>query len=230
MSNYWDSPEAWQLHNNAMKPKEPQMPSPSELARQAEDQEHAAQERSRVLDEMKKNPMWWNTGKDAKVPSPDTEDLGTEQRGGGAIFPGGIPQGAEVVARYEPGPVMVDPQALDEINFGEPTGAWNAFDLLAHHKALAAAAYALMEKKNHDYAGHRGLSPFANFETSEALGVVKTEQGIMVRLLDKVKRICTFLEAGEFKVEDEKLDDTVLDLINYTVILSGFLAQKAEQA
>ena len=135
-----------------------------------------------------------------------------------------VASGGTVMARREFGGSRVDMGAVERI--ADPD-AWTADTLLAHHDKLSQASRALMALKNHDYAGHLGLSPFANFQTSEALGVVSTEQGIMVRLLDKIKRLCTFLEAGEFKVKDEKLDDTVQDAINYLVILSGYLAEKA---
>jgi hypothetical protein len=85
-----------------------------------------------------------------------------------------------------------------------------------------------MQKKNHDYSGRSGSEPFANFTRSEAMGITTTERGILVRLLDKVSRLSTFTEAGVFKVEDEKLEDTIIDLINYSVLFYGYIQQKKE--
>ena len=39
----------------------------------------------------------------------------------------------------------------------------NREELFKHHKAICKEALEIMEKKNHDYAGAGGDSPFANF-------------------------------------------------------------------
>jgi hypothetical protein len=83
-----------------------------------------------------------------------------------------------------------------------------------------------MQKKNHDYAGKRGTEPFANFTRAEAMGITSTEKGMMVRLLDKMSRLSSFIESGQFKVEDEKLKDTIIDMINYSVLLYAYLDEK----
>ena len=83
-----------------------------------------------------------------------------------------------------------------------------------------------MKKKNHDYAGRGGETPFANFERCEAMGVCSTEQGFLVRVIDKVARLSTFVEAGELKVDNESYEDAILDIINYMILLSGFLNGK----
>lgn len=44
----------------------------------------------------------------------------------------------------------------------------------------------------------------------------------MVRLTDKMSRLSTFITTGEFKVKDEALRDTILDIINYSVILYAY--------
>lgn len=50
----------------------------------------------------------------------------------------------------------------------------------------------------------------------------------MVRLTDKMSRLSTFLTTGEFKVKDEALRDTVLDMINYVIILYAFIQSAKE--
>jgi hypothetical protein len=60
------------------------------------------------------------------------------------------------------------------------------------------------------------------------MGICKTEFGIMVRLTDKMSRLSTFLTTGEFKVKDEALRDTVLDMINYVIILYAFIQSAKE--
>jgi len=102
----------------------------------------------------------------------------------------------------------------------------NREELLKHHDYLCNTAKEIMKKKNHDYAGKGGETPFANFERCEAMGVCSTEQGFLVRVIDKVSRLSTFVEAGELKVDNESYEDAILDIINYMILLSGFLNGK----
>lgn len=99
-------------------------------------------------------------------------------------------------------------------------------ELLEIHDELAAKARALMVKKNHDYAGAKGQQPFANFERVEAMGVCSTEKGFLVRLIDKVSRLSSFADSGTFEVEDESLEDTVIDVMNYAVLILAFYRDK----
>jgi hypothetical protein len=66
-----------------------------------------------------------------------------------------------------------------------------------------------MVKKNQDYA-HQS-DPFRNFRMFGTFG-------ILVRLSDKIARLRSFEESGQFVVEDERLEDTLLDIINYAVL------------
>jgi len=102
-------------------------------------------------------------------------------------------------------------------------------ELFEMHTKLCKAALDLMQKKNHDYSGKMGTQPFANFTRAEAMGITSTERGIMVRLLDKMSRLSSFMEAGKFKVEDEKLMDTIIDMINYSILLYAYLDEKANK-
>ena len=83
-----------------------------------------------------------------------------------------------------------------------------------------------MKQKNHDYAGKGGEKPFANFERCEAMGVCSTERGFLVRVIDKVSRLSTFVDAGELKVNGEGFEDAVLDIINYMILFSGYVNSK----
>jgi len=96
--------------------------------------------------------------------------------------------------------------------------------LLNLHKELTEEARSLSERKNHDYSG--GTHPFLNFTRCESMGVCATEAGIMVRLTDKMSRLSTFISTGSFKVKDEALRDTVLDVINYVIILYAYVQSK----
>lgn len=94
--------------------------------------------------------------------------------------------------------------------------------LLRTHEELAKAARQLMRKKSADYATDE--DPLANFRRWGALGFV-------VRLDDKLCRLSTFVKRGVFEVEDESLTDTLLDVINYSVLFSYYVSEeKAKKA
>lgn len=88
-----------------------------------------------------------------------------------------------------------------------------------------AAALAIAKAKNSDYTG--GKDPFANFRLVESLGICSVEKGILVRMCDKMSRIAALLEK-EAKVKDESIQDTLMDLCNYSAILSNYLDSKKE--
>ena len=93
-------------------------------------------------------------------------------------------------------------------------------ELMALHEKLCDQARALSRKKNHDYSGGQDAThAFLNFVKCEELGLCKTETGILVRLSDKLSRLNTLADSNlKYEVDDERVLDTVLDIINYTVI------------
>lgn len=104
----------------------------------------------------------------------------------------------------------------------------NRPELLKLHDELCREARVIMEKKNHDYAGgtHEDI-PFANFTRVESMGICTTEKGLLVRLTDKMSRLSTFCQEGKFEVTDESLRDTILDTINYGILLYGYVYSKS---
>ena len=102
-------------------------------------------------------------------------------------------------------------------------------ELLEYHADFCQRGWDIVKKKNHDYAGAAGDTPFANFEASEKIGITTTEKGILVRMLDKMMRLSTFADAGELKVENESVEDACLDIANYCVLLSAYIKDKKEQ-
>lgn len=80
----------------------------------------------------------------------------------------------------------------------------------------------IASKKNQDYAGDDDA--FKNFKNSEAIGI-SVEQGILVRIMDKITRISNLLTRPA-AVIDEKIEDTILDVINYFAILYIYLKNK----
>ena len=82
----------------------------------------------------------------------------------------------------------------------------------------------IARKKNTDYAS-KVHDPFRNFRMVEHLGLCSTKTGIIVRLSDKLARICNLLDRKP-EVISEALEDTILDAINYLAILRAYLKQE----
>lgn len=80
----------------------------------------------------------------------------------------------------------------------------------------------IAKKKNGDYANQD--DPFKNFNTSIQVGV-SPDRAILVRISDKLSRISNLLDRPAI-VEDEKLEDTIDDAINYFAILKAYLKSK----
>jgi Nucleotide modification associated domain 1 len=78
--------------------------------------------------------------------------------------------------------------------------------------------------KNQDYAG-AGDDPFLNFKSVEVLGI-RTEVGFLTRMMDKMKRISSFVEQGTLQVKDESVTDTLQDLANYSALLAAYIKSK----
>lgn len=84
----------------------------------------------------------------------------------------------------------------------------------------------IMVRKNSDYTGGN-KDPFGNFSAVEHIDFgVSTEQGILVRMTDKIKRIASFVKQGTLQVKDESVSDTLLDLANYCILFAAFLSAK----
>ena len=98
-------------------------------------------------------------------------------------------------------------------------------ELFKMHNEMSTYALDLMKKKNADYAGS-GSDPFANFRRTEALGICSTEQAFLVRMTDKMSRLSTFANKGKLVVTDEGVHDTLIDLINYSVLLAAYIKDK----
>lgn len=81
-----------------------------------------------------------------------------------------------------------------------------------------------IKRKNADYAGDGDV--YKNFNLVESLGICSVEQGILVRMCDKMARVSTLLNK-ENSVLSESIADTLDDLSNYSMILKSYLEQKA---
>jgi len=84
-------------------------------------------------------------------------------------------------------------------------------------------ALAIAVAKNKDYADQD--NPFKNFELSAQVAGISPEKGIVIRMMDKMTRISNLLERDNV-IKDEKIEDTLKDLMNYANILLVKLENK----
>ena len=81
-------------------------------------------------------------------------------------------------------------------------------------------AFSIIQKKNNDYSQEK--NPFANFEfTAEASGIT-TERVFLMQIANKLARMRECLDKP-ILVLDETLTDTLQDMINYCVLLAGYM-------
>lgn len=100
--------------------------------------------------------------------------------------------------------------------------------LLQFHLAFCHKAYLVCRDKNHDYAGADGSSPWRNFECIERLGITSTETGLLIRMADKLNRMITYVQDGKLACENEGAMDALVDMINYSVLLAGYMQRRAQ--
>lgn len=99
-------------------------------------------------------------------------------------------------------------------------------ELIAFAAETYEKALNIMRKKNADYSNTD--DPVSNFKLAEALGIAPTENAVFVRLLDKVSRAANGLKK-EYEVSDERFEDTIVDLLNYAVILLYIKRQRGDK-
>lgn len=101
----------------------------------------------------------------------------------------------------------------------------NRDELLEFHQEKCEQAREIMKRKNADYTGDAD-SPFANFRACEQVGICSTEQGFLVRIMDKMKRMATFARKGVLKVKNEPVEDACIDILNYMILFMAWLKTK----
>ena len=94
-----------------------------------------------------------------------------------------------------------------------------------YHIEMCKRMVALSVAKNHDYAGFGG-DAFSNFTVVERAGIASTEQGFLTRMMDKISRVNSFVKQGVLNVKDESIEDTLIDLANYAVLMAGYIKSK----
>ena len=102
-------------------------------------------------------------------------------------------------------------------------------ELLTLHDKTCKGCREIMRVKNSDYTGGReATDPFANFRCSTVLGIHPVH-GILLRLMDKIKRIHSFVNDKELQVPDESVDDACHDIINYAILASAMLQEERDR-
>jgi|TARA_R110002051_G_C8678261_1_gene491380 hypothetical protein len=87
-----------------------------------------------------------------------------------------------------------------------------------------------MQTKNSDYTGGKNATdPFANFRCSKILGIHPVH-GIMLRVMDKIQRVHSFVNDKELQVPDESVEDACNDIVNYAILAKAMLLEERADA
>lgn len=97
-------------------------------------------------------------------------------------------------------------------------------EYLAEFEKITAKMLEITRKKNADYTGQT-KDAFSNFRVVEHTGLTSVEVGILTRMSDKFARAVA-LTRVQASVSSESIQDTLLDLANYAIILSIYLSSK----
>ncbi len=100
-------------------------------------------------------------------------------------------------------------------------------------KNLAAQTFAelsaILNNKGDDYtAGSEDR--LANFKIVEQLNIAKAETGLLCRMVDKISRVTSFINAGKLSVTNESATDAIHDIIGYAVLLKALIEDKKNKA
>ena len=102
-------------------------------------------------------------------------------------------------------------------------------EYLEFHKQICEKMVQITAAKSHDYSGFADDDPFANFKVVEGAGIASVEQGFLTRMMDKISRVNSFTKQGVLNVKDEKIEDTLIDLANYSILMAGYIKSKKSQ-
>ena len=103
----------------------------------------------------------------------------------------------------------------------------NGKQFVEFHKATVLKMNEICKAKNDDYSGGAEVYAFNNFTMVEKKDVCSTEAGFLVRMEDKMMRINNLIKkGGKGSVSDESIQDTLMDLANYSILMMGYLESK----
>lgn len=123
-----------------------------------------------------------------------------------------------------------DNRNTERTEFPRP-GRWEpeiatGWQLVRFHEDVCNSARAIITAKNEDYSGESDI--FSNLHVGGAYG-------IWIRLGDKFSRVLNFERrillnpSHLLKVVEEKIEETVLDLINYAIIYLAYKRRKRRE-
>ena len=84
------------------------------------------------------------------------------------------------------------------------------------HDQVCRAARALRIRKGKDYSP--GEDSLSNLKACNLLGICTAADGVVLRMQDKLSRLAALANHAAGEVKEESVTDTVLDLINYSVL------------
>ena len=116
----------------------------------------------------------------------------------------------------------------------------NITSYLEIHESLCQEARALSARKGHDYSGEEDT--LRNLKACELLGLCPAEEGVLLRMQDKMSRLITLLPNATTPRQSathtppmvtapmvtESIKDTILDLLNYCVLLWALMYEQTE--
>ena len=91
----------------------------------------------------------------------------------------------------------------------------NKKELMLEFKQTLDKMYSIAEKKNADYSKN---GAFDNFELVEKMWITTTSKWLLTRMADKFSRVCN-LDGEEAQIVEETIEDTLVDLANYAILL-----------
>ncbi len=94
-------------------------------------------------------------------------------------------------------------------------------------KSFYERAFQIMQNKNDDYS--QKDDPYLNFKLIALMLDISPEEAMFSRMTDKYSRLKVCLKKG-VSVKEETLEDTLIDIVNYSVLLAGYLKKKLDNA
>ena len=102
-------------------------------------------------------------------------------------------------------------------------------ELLKIHDETCNKCKGIMQRKNSDYTGgKKATDVFANFNSSIILNI-NPVQGLLLRVIDKIKRIYSFTNDKQLQVSDESVDDACEDIVNYAILAKAMLIEERKR-
>jgi len=101
----------------------------------------------------------------------------------------------------------------------------NQKEYLALAESELLGVLEILRKKNADYSGG-SEDALANFKLCQTAGLAEAETGILIRMMDKIQRVKSFVSKGSLQVEDETAKDAARDLIGYSICLLALLEDR----